>query len=127
SALRPGDFAGRYGQEEFALILTDTERGGASVVATRILVAIETLGKDYFNDIDDFKSTVTIGFATTHPSHKDLKTSSAALSVAVDIAVYEAKLSGINQIVIQNNYTTLKEVTPSTISHNLQTHNDILA
>lgn len=127
SALRPGDFAGRYGQEEFALILTDTERSGATVVATRILVAIKTLGKDYFNDIDDFKSTVTIGFATTHPSHKDLKTSSAALSVAVDIAVYEAKVSGTNQIVIQNNYTAPKEGASSTISYNLQTHNDILA
>ena len=127
SALRPGDFAGRYGKEEFALILTDTERGGASVVATRILVAIETLGKDYFSDMDDFRSTVTIGFATTHPSHKDLKTSSTALSVAVDVAVYEAKLSGTNQIIIYNNHTASKKGDFSAISYNTQTYNDILA
>src|SRR5207248_3321077 len=41
AAIRAGDFAGRYGGEEFAAVLPDTDAAGAEAVAERVRERVE--------------------------------------------------------------------------------------
>lgn len=41
---RPADLVARYGGEEFVLILPDTDVSGSSIVARKVLTAVESLG-----------------------------------------------------------------------------------
>jgi len=59
-SLRSIDTAARYSGEEFAIILPDTDRGGAFVVAERIRKRIE----DHFRHKPGFQATASGGVAT---------------------------------------------------------------
>ena len=91
--LRKSDIVGRYGGEEFAVILTDTD--GASALAV-----LEKLCQDFANVEHDtergkFKVTFSAGVA----SMSGLK-SSRELVFAADRALYEAKNRGRNRVVL---------------------------
>lgn len=87
---RSSDIVCRYGGEEFAVILIDTDTTGAKIVAEKIRKAVET----YILDPQraEIKVTISIGIATfpEHASDKD------SLINHTDQALYSAKKSGRN-------------------------------
>jgi diguanylate cyclase (GGDEF)-like protein len=95
---RATDLAARYGGEEFAIILPHT--GGA--MATRVAERIRHAVRDFrFGSPDHgLRLTVSIG-VSTFPSVPDITTSSA-LILAADRALYRAKHSGKNCVVVDD-------------------------
>ena len=90
--LRNTDLLGRYGGDEFLIILTGTEQSGAFVVAERIR---ETIASKQFklNNKSSIKSTLSIG-TTSYPSNH-AKTTKEFIHLA-DKALYQAKADGRN-------------------------------
>ncbi|MFQ6574628.1 GGDEF domain-containing protein [Pseudomonas sp. UM16] len=93
SIRRPADLAARYGGEEFLVVLPETERHGAQVLAERIRRSVEALPA--FAD-DTTPVTVSIGIGCYTPgTQQDL----ATLLGSADDALYCAKRNGRNQVV----------------------------
>jgi diguanylate cyclase (GGDEF)-like protein len=94
--LRPDDFLGRYGGEEFAVILPRTDLAGAAVVAERLRSNVESL--DILHPTSSAAAHVTIsqGLACVIP--EPASTPLSLIAVA-DELLYEAKRSGRNQYV----------------------------
>ncbi len=90
SVLRDGDFAGRNGGEEFAVMLPDTDLAGAKVTAEKIRAAVAEIK---FPGID-LVLTISIGIAA-FPEHA---LSTERLERLADSALYVAKRSGRNRV-----------------------------
>lgn len=89
-ALRQTDYFGRYGGEEFALVLTGTMVDGALITAERVRTRIAALR---FPDISaDLTVTVSIGIADLRANEDTALTFKRA-----DDALYRAKESGRNR------------------------------
>lgn len=92
--LRQPDIAGRYGGEEFAVILPETDLDGARIFAERMREVVEQQIIQWA-DVP-LQITVSLGVAplseTYHRSDHWLK--------AADEALYRAKGSGRNQVVV---------------------------
>lgn len=90
--LRLSDVAGRFGGEEFAVLLPDTEMQGALVLAERLRQAIE----DWSLEMPGgrLKVTASMGIASLDPSMKG----AVDLIDAADRALYQAKRAGRNRI-----------------------------
>ncbi len=95
--VRPGDFLSRYGGEEFAIILTDTNPEGAVVLAEEIRLQIEELRILHETSTISDYVTVSSGVAGTIPTNDQ---SVEEFLVKADKALYRAKFSGRNQISI---------------------------
>jgi diguanylate cyclase (GGDEF)-like protein len=92
SGLRAVDVFGRFGGEEFLLILPDTEARGAAVVAERIRVAVEQCA---FPGVPaGHQVTVTIGVAG-----RGRDETGDALTARADLALYRGKDAGRNRVV----------------------------
>jgi diguanylate cyclase (GGDEF)-like protein/PAS domain S-box-containing protein len=92
SVARETDFVGRFGGEEFAILLPHTDTAGAATVAERIrqgIAGIESL---------EAPITVSIGAVTLDPalSGTERRTASDLLSQA-DKSLYQAKTDGRNR------------------------------
>jgi diguanylate cyclase (GGDEF)-like protein len=96
-SLRGPDTVGRYGGEEFGILLPDTDAGGATVIAERIRERIEsaTLVRE-----GDIRATVSIGVAEATVDLSDV----GEWIVRADRALYRAKALGRNR--------TVRAVTP---------------
>lgn len=92
-ALRQTDYFGRYGGEEFAMVLTGTIADGAMITAERVRRQIEQI--DFSAIAPDFRVTVSIGIADSR-SGED----SAITFKRADEALYQAKESGRNRCII---------------------------
>ena len=91
--LRRGDAIGRYGGEEFLVLLPDTTKEDAYAVADRLrTIAAEVLVKD----VPAY--TVSIGAAPLSADYTD----SATLIDAADKALYAAKKAGKNRVEAAN-------------------------
>lgn len=93
SLLRDSDLFGRYGGEEFGIILPDTGLEGAEEVAERICRAVA----DYpmlFNQ-QTIRTTLSIGVAEFVPKQHFLHDD---LIRCADMALYNAKRSGRNRV-----------------------------
>jgi diguanylate cyclase len=90
--LRTSDVAGRYGGEEFGVVLPDTDGQGAAVIAERIRRRIEgaTMGREAI-----LQCTVSIGIAQARPETED----AGDWIARADRALYEAKRQGRNRVV----------------------------
>ncbi len=86
--VRREDLVARYGGEEFVLVMPQTDTGGASIFAERLLTGIRELTHG-----DGFRVTMSGGIAT-FPIHG---TDAAELLVNADKGLYEAKLAGKNR------------------------------
>jgi diguanylate cyclase (GGDEF)-like protein len=86
---RPADFCGRYGGEEFVILLPATPLQGATVVASRIIERIHTANLPYSQGIDG-RVTVSIGVSERHAT--DLQAD--ALMERADRNLYRAKGNG---------------------------------
>jgi diguanylate cyclase (GGDEF)-like protein len=88
--LRESDFVGRYGGEEFLLLLPDTDRAGATVVAETIRAAIEVV------KVPGVERAVTasLGIAVTPDDAGD----PSKLIRNADKALFTAKARGRNRV-----------------------------
>lgn len=91
-SLRPSDFLGRIGGEEFAVILAETGQHEAANVAERIRVLVERTPID--TGPGRIRVTISIGVTECLSGEFDL---GAALGRA-DIELYKAKSSGRNRV-----------------------------
>lgn len=91
--LRDGDLLGRLGGEEFGILLMDTPRLQARVVAERIRVALAS--SPLVTDGVVVPLSVSIGVACTDTVGHDLQ----HLRRAADAALYKAKHMGRNRVV----------------------------
>ena len=90
---RGQDYICRYGGEEFAAILTNTNREQSYDVAERIRLRIEKHKFSSPSGVGHLNFTVSIGSAT-YPDNAETKEEIVALA---DKAMYEAKNSGKNK------------------------------
>jgi diguanylate cyclase (GGDEF)-like protein/PAS domain S-box-containing protein len=89
---RPTDFVGRYGGEEFVVVLPDTDLAGALHVGEKIRCAVE-LEQIPHEGNPHRVVTVSIGCATAAP---DMDQRSVQLLESADAAMYQAKEAGRN-------------------------------
>lgn len=105
---RQTDFVGRYGGEEFCVVLPDTDQQGAIAIAEKIRCNIEALKIPNLNSTVKPFITVSIGLASLIP---EMDKEYIELIEQADQALYQAKKSGRNRInVYMNNqlaYTSL--------------------
>jgi len=92
SGIRKHDTVGRYGGEEFALLMPQTGKDTAVRVAERIRRALEARGVSV--DVGRIEVTVSAGVATYGTDGEDWD----ALLSAADTALYEAKHAGRNRV-----------------------------
>ncbi|MBF0386993.1 MAG: GGDEF domain-containing protein [Candidatus Omnitrophica bacterium] len=86
------DITGRYGGEEFCVILPDTDKTGALVAAERIRAAVQA-GRVLANDAE-LCVTVSIGVATFAEDAQQME----ELLDKADWALYRAKKNGRNRV-----------------------------
>jgi diguanylate cyclase (GGDEF)-like protein len=92
---RPADLAARFGGEEFAILLPDTDYAGALHIAEKIRRSVFDLGLPHAKNPSGCV-TVSLGVATVRPRHADF---SSTLMRAADRALYAAKTAGRNQVI----------------------------
>ncbi len=105
-SLREGDAVGRWGGEEFLIILPETELGAGKHVAERIRAQVGNLPIAY--GAESIHITISLGVATLIPSEKDETEGIASLLIrAADDALYRAKARGRNRVEV------LESINPS--------------
>jgi len=94
ACLRPRDFAGRYGGEEFALILPLTPRSGAMTYARALLRTLSRAALVHPDSPVAPMVTLSGGITTCVP---DDSTTAEGLLLRADDALYNAKAKGRNR------------------------------
>lgn len=97
SIRRSRDFAARYGGEELAVLLPDTDGTGALKAAEKIRQRVCDLKLPHEKNLPWGYVTISIGTATFHPAKGDRLTTAELFEYA-DHALYRAKNSGRNQV-----------------------------
>ncbi|MCX8083710.1 MAG: diguanylate cyclase [Calditerrivibrio sp.] len=97
SLKRPTDLAARFGGEEFACILPETDMNDAQIVAERIKTNIDQLKLEHKTSAISSYVTVSIGGTSTVPTDHN---SWEKLLKHADDALYNAKQTGRNKIVL---------------------------
>ena len=91
--LRGVDILGRYGGEEFVILMPETVKAGALQAAERIRAQIEKMRLD--TSAGQLSMTVSVGVASVEPK-KDQEQGLDALIRRADQALYKAKSDGRN-------------------------------
>jgi diguanylate cyclase (GGDEF)-like protein len=96
SNLREIDLLGRYGGDEFVVLLLETELGAARRVAERIRAGVADMPVDI--DQGPLKVTISVGVVL----FTDACPNVSALLNDADVALYSAKKAGKNQIAVKD-------------------------
>ncbi|MDX1693411.1 MAG: diguanylate cyclase [Ketobacteraceae bacterium] len=99
-SVRENDIPGRYGGEEFGVILVNTDEEGAKVVAERIRSTIEATPIPY--EEGEISATASLGIATYERGIDDAE----ELIANADAALYYCKEHGRNQV---SSYSRIKD------------------
>ena len=91
-ALRDGDVIGRWGGEEFVIVLPNTDNGTAADVSDRIRASVSGATISAGGGGDDITVTVSVGSASSLTSPPEV------LVAAADRALYLAKHEGRNRV-----------------------------
>lgn len=94
-SMRNGDIAGRYGGDEFAIVLNGVDLQNAANVAERIRTSMHMAA---FEHADGLHCTVSIGIAALRPEMHDAR----EWIREADAALYKAKLHGRDQLFAAN-------------------------
>jgi diguanylate cyclase (GGDEF)-like protein len=100
--LRPSDLIARYGGDEFAVILPETDKAGAKVFAARLRRGVEGIA----TLIDDQEIHITISIGICSISNPSDQVSKESIIAAADKGLYLSKQNGRNKM-------TLTELCPS--------------
>lgn len=92
--VRDSDVAGRYGGEEFGVVLSDTDSNGARTFAERLRHSVEAL-EVLYND-QSIRFTISLGVADLSPPSN----SHADLIAWADQALYTSKKTGRNRVTV---------------------------
>jgi diguanylate cyclase (GGDEF)-like protein len=95
SCLRDGEYVGRYGGEEFLMVLLDVGKSEAFRAAERIRVAIEEHGFSHADQQPLGRVSISGGVASWPADGSD----SLSLIQCADHALYEAKREGRNRVI----------------------------
>ena len=87
-------FAGRYGGEEFCLLLPNTDRGRALEIGEMVRAAVQDLGIPHCTSSHE-TVTVSVGVACVKPNHQQHP---GDLIEAADASLYAAKRRGRNAV-----------------------------
>lgn len=93
---RPADLVARFGGEEFAVLLPETDLNGAVVLAESMRKEVAELNIAHIKSNAASHVTISLGVASTVPG----KCSSTALIEMADKALYQAKENGRNRVKI---------------------------
>lgn len=92
-SIRTADMAARFGGEEFALLLPETDLLSATVVTERVRKMVETTPFRVSHDIGSLNMTVSVGAAELRKGE-----TAQQLLKRADEALYRAKQNGRNQV-----------------------------
>lgn len=96
SGLRKSDIVGRYGGEEFVMMMPETQIGNATEICNRLRAAVET--SEFQGHSASAYLTISIGLALFPKHGKSVE----ELVQAADEALYEAKRLGRNRVVVHS-------------------------
>ncbi len=97
---RPKDLVARYGGEEFVIILPETDRIGASVVAKKIHSSVKELNIPHIGSNINKYLTVSVGISTLTLDSTSMPEN---LILEADKALYQAKQKGRNRVETYSN------------------------
>ena len=101
--LRASDTLGRYGGEEFVLILPETDSEGAMILADRLRIRLEETPIQIVGGA--IHVTASIGVATYHDGIKDPET----FLHEADTALYHSKRTGRNRVTLFSSALALEK------------------
>jgi len=101
AALRPYDAVGRYGGEEFLIIVPNCDVATAQEIAERMRVRIMEEGFDSMLQAQRFYVTCSFGVAIANDAPWDVD----AILASADRALYAAKNSGRNRVLVAETET----------------------
>jgi diguanylate cyclase (GGDEF)-like protein len=97
-AVRENDLVGRYGGEEFLILLPDSNARNGAQTAQRIRKMVQDL------EIETSRENVSVSVSIGVSSYPQYGRDANAVISAADAALYQAKSSGRNQVVLSETY-----------------------
>jgi diguanylate cyclase (GGDEF)-like protein len=97
--VRPGDGVYRYGGEEFCVVMPATTAEDAAAVAERIRAAVAE-SEFGAGPVRSLRATASLGVASTEGASLTGEDDAASLVARADAALYRAKESGRDQVVV---------------------------
>jgi len=98
-SLRSSDLVGRYGGEEFLLVLPESDLKRGREVVEKLRVAVEDLVVET-DEGESLSVTISIGLASVARLQSDTDLTPEKVIAAVDRSLYDAKDAGRNRIVV---------------------------